>query len=184
MRFFCFDFINSQWYNTHKLFKEPLEDPIWIATLLNKWDIIIDFDFTKDNLSSLLELRSQLTDMVEKIVITKALSPSDINFINKYLSLSNVKQKLTYNNKIYLLELIPIDKDFNWLVSQIVASFAKLLTEYDIERIKICENVECKWVFYDESRSRTRRWCDSSCGNLMKVRRFRERQKNKNDNGS
>lgn len=30
---------------------------------------------------------------------------------------------------------------------------------------------------YDESRNRTRRWCEAgACGNLLKVRQFRERQ--------
>jgi len=34
------------------------------------------------------------------------------------------------------------------------------------------------WAFYDESKNRSRRWCSAAeCGNLIKVRRFRERQR-------
>jgi predicted RNA-binding Zn ribbon-like protein len=45
-------------------------------------------------------------------------------------------------------------------------------------RLKACENVDCFWVFYDNSRNRTRRWCDSrGCGNLIKVRRFRAKRR-------
>ncbi|XEC93808.1 CGNR zinc finger domain-containing protein [Paenibacillus tarimensis] len=38
----------------------------------------------------------------------------------------------------------------------------------------------CRWIYDDESRSRTRSRCDDKrCGNLIKVRRFRERRKAK-----
>ena len=46
------------------------------------------------------------------------------------------------------------------------------------ERIRYCANVECRWVFFDRSRSGRRRWCHpESCGNRMKVRAFRARQR-------
>ncbi|MCL6580471.1 MAG: CGNR zinc finger domain-containing protein [Firmicutes bacterium] len=39
---------------------------------------------------------------------------------------------------------------------------------------KVCANADCGWLFYDDSRNRSRRWCDGRyCGNLIKVRRFR-----------
>jgi predicted RNA-binding Zn ribbon-like protein len=44
------------------------------------------------------------------------------------------------------------------------------------ERIRICGNDECRWVFYDESRAGRRRWCDmASCGNRAKAARHRAR---------
>src|SRR5436190_1775578 len=45
-------------------------------------------------------------------------------------------------------------------------------------RFRICANDTCRWIFYDESRSGQRRWCDmATCGNRAKARRHRERQK-------
>jgi hypothetical protein len=49
-------------------------------------------------------------------------------------------------------------------------------------RLKVCP--DCRWVFYDRTRSRTKVWCDMlagdaggrACGTIAKVRRFRERQ--------
>ncbi len=45
-------------------------------------------------------------------------------------------------------------------------------------RLKSCANPECRWLFYDESRSRTARWCSMrGCGSVAKARRYRERQR-------
>lgn len=46
------------------------------------------------------------------------------------------------------------------------------------DRIRVCANDTCRWIFYDESRAGRRRWCDmATCGNRAKARRHRERQK-------
>ena len=47
------------------------------------------------------------------------------------------------------------------------------------DRIRICANDTCRWLFYDESRAGRRRWCDmATCGNRAKARRHRARQRN------
>jgi predicted RNA-binding Zn ribbon-like protein len=39
-------------------------------------------------------------------------------------------------------------------------------------RVRQCANAECLWLFLDESKSGTRRWCDmAACGNRAKARR-------------
>lgn len=46
------------------------------------------------------------------------------------------------------------------------------------DRVRICANDTCRWVFYDESRAGRRRWCDmASCGNRAKAARHRARVK-------
>ena len=46
------------------------------------------------------------------------------------------------------------------------------------DRLRICANHECRWVFEDSSRAGRRRWCDmATCGNQAKVRRFRARRR-------
>ena len=45
-------------------------------------------------------------------------------------------------------------------------------------RLKLCANSECDWAFYDQSRNRQGAWCTmASCGNRMKNRRFRARER-------
>lgn len=52
------------------------------------------------------------------------------------------------------------------------------LTNGHPERIRICANDTCRWIFYDTSRTSRRRWCDmASCGNRAKAARHRARAK-------
>ena len=47
-----------------------------------------------------------------------------------------------------------------------------------LDRLKTCASEECRRVFFDRSKPATRRWCMSSlCGNRIKTRAYRERQR-------
>ena len=68
------------------------------------------------------------------------------------------------------------------LVDEVLARIAEPIVreigEGHDDRIRICASDTCRWLFYDESRSGRRRWCDmATCGNRAKARRHRERQK-------
>jgi predicted RNA-binding Zn ribbon-like protein len=46
------------------------------------------------------------------------------------------------------------------------------------QRLKACGNPDCRWAFYDRSHSGAGAWCDmASCGNRIKNRRLRQRQR-------
>jgi predicted RNA-binding Zn ribbon-like protein len=58
----------------------------------------------------------------------------------------------------------------------IVLSASELLVSDDaLSRVRVCgmyEEEECSWLFMDETRARTKRWCSmQSCGNRAKARR-------------
>jgi hypothetical protein len=45
------------------------------------------------------------------------------------------------------------------------------------ERLTVCGNPKCRWVFVDRSPNRSRVWCEMAvCGNRMKVGRHRHRR--------
>jgi predicted RNA-binding Zn ribbon-like protein len=45
-------------------------------------------------------------------------------------------------------------------------------------RLKACGNPDCRWAFYDRSHSQVGAWCNmASCGNRIKNRRLRQRQR-------
>ena len=61
---------------------------------------------------------------------------------------------------------------------RIALSFANFLEFGDRKRLKVCANPGCGFVFVDVSTNATRRWCYMRyCGNRLKVRAFRERQR-------
>ena len=60
----------------------------------------------------------------------------------------------------------------------IVWSASELLTTGEPHRLKLCAGEGCGWVYLDESRNRSRRWCSmSDCGNREKARRHYARSK-------
>lgn len=59
---------------------------------------------------------------------------------------------------------------------QVAHSAADLLASNELDRVRVCDADTCEWLFLDESRNRSRRWCDmSTCGNRAKARRHYER---------
>jgi len=51
-----------------------------------------------------------------------------------------------------------------------------LLTQGRLERLRGCAN--CRWIFLDESRNASRRWCSmNGCGTDVKKRRYVERRR-------
>ncbi len=45
-------------------------------------------------------------------------------------------------------------------------------------RLSHCQNDTCQWAFLDQSKNRSRRWCDmSTCGTKSKARAYRARQR-------
>ena len=69
------------------------------------------------------------------------------------------------------------DAELGAPLAAIVRSAVEVLASpTELQRVRYCPGEECGWLFLDTSRGGRRRWCDmSDCGNLDKVRRFRER---------
>jgi predicted RNA-binding Zn ribbon-like protein len=58
------------------------------------------------------------------------------------------------------------------LLAPVLWSAGDLLVNAARRRIRRCANEKCLWMFVDESKSGTRRWCQmSACGNRAKARR-------------
>lgn len=63
-------------------------------------------------------------------------------------------------------------------LARLAESVARELTEGRPERLRVCENEECRWIFLDTSHSGKRKWCDMrTCGNRVKVARHRQRRR-------
>jgi predicted RNA-binding Zn ribbon-like protein len=62
----------------------------------------------------------------------------------------------------------------------IAGSFAHFLADDAPERLRVCANEGCRWIFVDRSSAGRRRWCDMrTCGNQAKVARHRARARAK-----
>ena len=71
--------------------------------------------------------------------------------------------------------LVPIGSGLHAALGRVVADLAEARASGAYDRLKLCAN--CGWAFMDESRNRSRRWCEmTSCGNQSKVRAYRRRR--------
>ncbi len=60
-----------------------------------------------------------------------------------------------------------------WPIAQ---SAAGLLIAPELAKVRMCKAPDCAWLFLDQSRNRSRRWCDMKvCGNRQKARRHYRR---------
>ncbi len=68
-----------------------------------------------------------------------------------------------------------------WWVAR---SAAELLTSEDLTGVRECAGYDCGWLFLDNTKNRSRRWCDmSTCGNRAKGRRHYERSRASSPSG-
>lgn len=63
-------------------------------------------------------------------------------------------------------------------LGRLVESVAREVSQGHVERLRVCANDACRWVYFDTSRTGRRRWCDmATCGNRAKAARHRERRR-------
>lgn len=177
MDLLCLEFVNSSWYITHKLFADPLQNKAWRAKLTEKWNKTTLPQPTENELTELLKMRNVLAELFQKILDENKLSEADIALVNSYMSRTFFHRQLLAKGDCRQLDEVPQVQNWDWFMSEIAASFAGLYASDAIHRLKACQNPECHWLFIDDSKSGTRKWCDDTCATLMKVRRFRQKQK-------
>jgi len=175
----CLEFINTRWFITHDLHEDPLRDAKKIRDFLDRLGLELDAGLTISpaQMETLISLRDLLFGTVSALDSPAGIPPASLERINRILSQCPQYLELRQNEEGFSAEWRPSRHDWDYILFALTASFADLLFRHDPARIRRCKNADCEWVFYDESKSATRKWCGNTCGNLMKVRRFRQRQK-------
>lgn len=174
------DFINSDWHDFRESGKQ--EDRLvlfsWQKQFLNDWQLTASVPATEVELKTLKVLRKLLHDYTLNIVQGSSVDIIDWNTLNTIVAQSPVIRQWKNNDQEHRhLTYMPLVQDWNSVMAEIVSDFVHTILDQDIHRIRICDNPDCRWVFYDDTRSRTKRYCeDKTCGNLMKVRRFRAKK--------
>lgn len=101
--------------------------------------------------------------------------PADVALLDDELRIARRRQQLTGSLPLRL-EWDTRETALDRPLWPVALDAADLLTGPELERVGQCPGERCGWMFLDTSRGRRRRWCDmADCGNVAKVRRFRER---------
>lgn len=90
----------------------------------------------------------------------------------------------SYAEAVEMARLSPDATSYEWTFDEtagdldrpwwpVAVSAVELLMSPELARVRECEGRGCGWLFLDESRSHTRRWCSAAgCGNRERVRRY------------
>jgi predicted RNA-binding Zn ribbon-like protein len=168
------DLVNSQ----HGLGPDLLDEPAWRDGFLSHWGYAPAGAASEREWTRLLALRRLMRSIVESVGAAQAPSARDVAELNRVLAGSKLTREVTAGEGRLELRLRPARPDWTWVLSELAATLVELLAEGEAERIKVCDNPDCRFAFYDASKNRSRRWCaQSTCGNRHKVRQFRARRR-------
>lgn len=163
------DFINTVGGRTHTgatrytVDRDRLETP----RDLDEWIAEAKLAKARVSLERAIELREALYRVFKAVIESRRPETRDVALLNAALP----AQKLTFNGGAASFTA-------DDALGAIARSAAELLTSPEIARVRACGGESCGWLFLDTSRNRSRQWCDmADCGNVAKVRRFRDRQR-------
>lgn len=130
-------------------------------------------------LESSRELREALGEIFYARLDRRQPSASARETLERYFKEARQAQKLNWKQSPRLeweCPAQPINAEFP--LHALAISAADLMTSDAVHRVRACDNPGCRWLFLDNSKNHTRRWCDMKvCGNRMKARRFKAQRK-------
>lgn len=98
--------------------------------------------------------------------------PDDIDTINLFAATPNIPPALPGGNRQAGHSSVRIGQ----ALATVARDAVELFADRGHGRLRECAADDCRFVFYDESRSNNRRWCSMQrCGNRSKVRAHRAR---------
>ena len=93
--------------------------------------------------------------------------------VNEILRITEGHDELVGDDGVWKIEFIAREGGLDWLLAALARSGAEIIAEGARARLRHCANPNCGLFFYDNSRTRRRRWCSMAvCGNRSKVAAF------------
>jgi predicted RNA-binding Zn ribbon-like protein len=154
---------------------DSLDDPKWLDDFLKRWGLEARPAPRERLLPELRKLRLILQKKADAIALGRRVKDLGLRGLNAYLEKSPLIRRLDVGRGRARVRLEPVRRTEASILAEIVSSFADTLANDEVSRIKVCGNKDCRWIFSDSSKNQTRRWCGTTCGNLMKVRKYRLR---------
>lgn len=128
-------------------------------------------------LREVLALRAALREVVDGSVAGRPPAPEAVAAANRALTEGPSPELVAIPGGIALGHRHG-DDPLAEALSCVARPVAEALADGRPDRLRVCANDSCRWVFYDTSPTGRRRWCDmTTCGNRAKAARHRARQR-------
>jgi predicted RNA-binding Zn ribbon-like protein len=133
-------------------------------------------DEAAGTLQRAVELREAFFRTVVSLTTSGARSAADLDCINREVARAGAQLRVRYGPRRVELgwsNVFHLDRPL-W---PIVRSAVELLVAGDLTRVRVCGAKTCSWLFLDQTKNHSRKWCDMAvCGNREKARRNRRRR--------
>ncbi len=174
------ELINSDWrdYRGSGRREDRIQNDLWLGAFVARAGWQGHRLPSQGERERLTRLRAVLRRIVNALCARRPVGPRDLAALNSVLARASWVRRLERGRGQWKASTRPGARGIGQVEAEVVWSLASLLAAGHENRIKVCANPDCGWVLVDESRNGTRRWCDTKeCGNLMRVRGFRERRR-------
>jgi predicted RNA-binding Zn ribbon-like protein len=160
------------WLRTAKALPEPL-----VATLPR---LIASAQIDETLLfNEIISLRETGYRLLNAVAAPSAMPSGDLQRLNHAMAEAPARVSLAHSDSLlgWRIETQPTAAG---ILAPVLWSTADLLAGPDSARLRACANPQCLWLFLDDSKNGTRRWCSmQACGNRAKAHRHYQRQKEK-----
>jgi predicted RNA-binding Zn ribbon-like protein len=112
-------------------------------------------------LEALKTLRAALRQMFTALVENTTPRQEDVDVLNNVLCTGHWSMDLSPEGE--LLPIYQTEGAHNQILLSCALSALHLIREGELSRLHHCESDRCVLLFYDTTRSATRRWCSTNC---------------------
>lgn len=127
-------------------------------------------------LAALRALRTALRTMFSAIIDNQPMPPDAVAVLNRVLDSGWFQLSVSVAGSPRLERNVR-DPGPDGRLFPIAWAAAELVTGGGLRRLHRCQNDRCVLLFYDETRSATRRWCSVACMDRARSRRRHRQQK-------
>lgn len=131
----------------------------------------------EDSLMHVRAARAAMREIVEALVAARPADPAALEVVNAVLRARTVPE-LVVGDGSPTVGHRHVGEPLDGALAGLAEPLIVLVTAGEVDRLRICANDGCRWVFHDTSPTGRRRWCSmASCGNRAKAARHRARKR-------
>ena len=125
------------------------------------------------DLERALEVREALRQVLSNRGAGEAIDERAIGTLNAHPAC--VQMRLRFDGS-GAPQLEPVGRGLEGALAELFAIIEHADADGSWARLKVCADHGCRWAFYDNSKNRSRNWCNMAvCGNRAKAREYRRR---------
>ena len=159
---------------------DRLPEPRFRRAFLKRWHFRVDDADDPKGVAALADLRTTLRRALERYIEGRELSADLRAKIETIANRAPIVLRIDRAGGGTLLHPHRTGRDWDIVMAEVATSAVRLMSER--RPVKVCANPDCSWMFVDQSKPGTRKWCNAGiCGSLINVRRFRSASAGKRD---